>query len=76
MSAKTIAADVAPAARVNKQLEKDLDSRRRSHMNEESTHIRVGTWRETAGDTIELVGHARDLHGTVCTCCARKVAAA
>lgn len=64
-----------PAARINKTLEKDLDSRRRAAMSDESTHIRIGSWQGTDGNTVELVGHARDLHGTQCTCCARRTTA-
>lgn len=60
------------APRKNKVLERDLDARRRTHLAGESTHIRVGSWNGTEGCMVVLIGQARDLHGTVCTCCKRR----
>ncbi|HEY1177554.1 MAG TPA: hypothetical protein VGF17_15460 [Phytomonospora sp.] len=60
------------ARRVNKVLEKDLDARRRSHLAEESVHLRAGQWRGEPVEAVTFVGHARDLHGTVCTCCPQR----
>lgn len=69
------ATDTRVIRRDNKVLEKDLNARRIACMNEQQTHIRLGDWREAGGEVV-LVGHARDLHGTVCTCCPRKPTAA
>ena len=62
------------AARVNKRLEKELNSRIRECMANERTHLRVGDWRRHDYNTeIHLIGAAQELHGPygVCTCCPR-----
>lgn len=41
---------------------------------EQITHVRIGNWpgkRQLPGGVL-LVGDARDLHGSVCTCCPRR----
>lgn len=53
---------------------KDAKARLRACMDEEMTHLRVGGWRGAAVRHVELIGMAGDLHGTVCTCCARRAA--
>jgi hypothetical protein len=54
--------------------EKDLNARARAAQDGITTHIRLGSsWLRddpaTAGETITLVGLARELHGTQCTDC-------
>lgn len=64
--------DVAPDARHNKRLEKEMTARRIECLDEKRTHLRAGTWSGRPIDAVALVGHCRDLHGTVCTCCPRR----
>lgn len=64
--------DVAPVPRLNKRLVKDLDQVRRDCLDEKRTHLRAGSWRGLDDAEISLVGHAQDLHGTVCSCCPRR----
>lgn len=72
--------DIPPAElRENKRLEKELQARVRDCLDKNRDHIRVGDWiGEKAGpdEGVTHLGHARDLHGTVCTCCPKRSGAA
>lgn len=54
------------------KIAKDQAALVRAYLNREADHIRCGTWSSLDDTEITLVGHARDLHGTVCTCCPRR----
>lgn len=56
-------------------IQRDLDARRRACLDQEQTHLRAGDWRGLQDSEVRLVGLARDLHGTVCTCCPKRGAA-
>lgn len=51
---------------------KEIAQRIRVCFDLEIDHIRAGDWRGPQVEAIALVGHLRDLHGTVCTCCPRR----
>lgn len=61
-----------PELRINKKAAKDAAARMHQCMDQERLHIRLGTWRGPQVDAVTFVGHCRDLHGTVCTCCPRR----
>ena len=52
--------------------EKALNARRRMCLDEQVTHVRVGWWWGEPVESVTVVGTAAELHGTVCTCCARR----
>lgn len=52
--------------------DKEVRARLRAHFERETTHVRLGDWRELGNAEVRLVGLAKDLHGTVCTCCPRR----
>lgn len=55
-----------------RRVEKEAMQRSRDCLDQLVTHVRVGSWRGTEDCEVTLIGHVRDLHGTVCTCCPRR----
>lgn len=55
-------------------VQKRLDGRRRMALDEQVTHIRAGWWWGEPTIAVTVIGTAVELHGTVCSCCARRAA--
>ena len=55
----------------DKKAQKAADAKFRALMNGDLRHVQV-----KPADRITLIGNASDLHGSVCTCCARRAGAA
>lgn len=57
------------------KVKKEANARVRACLDEQLTHVRIGSWRGNWDGYLELLGLASDLHGSVCTCCPKRTQA-
>lgn len=60
-------------AKARAAAEKESRASSRQCFDGELTHVRLGDWRGLYGAEVTFVGTAAQLHGTVCSCCPRRV---